>query len=567
MKVAPVILFVYNRPEHTSRVLRALEKNELAGHTEVFILSDGPKESADAETIAQIKRVREIISGKFIFKNTVVIESKINKGLALSVTEGVSQIIDTYEKVIVLEDDHLTSPHFLQFMNDGLRVYEKDNNVACITGYTYPVKGKLPQTFFLKGADCWGWATWNRAWNIFEKDGRRLLNQLEYKSLTKEFDFDNSYPYTQMLRDQIVGENNSWAILWYASAFLREMYCLYPGISLVKNIGMDGTGVHSENSGKWDVELAKNRISVEQITVSVNKSAREKFIEYFRSNEGDKKTFFSKGMRKIKSLVPHSLKIKYRAVFRQPVKSGWFGNYSDWSEATENCTGYDQSNILDKVKAAVLKVKHGEAVYERDSVVFDKSEYSKIILNTLQKIADENKRKLNIVDFGGSLGSTYFQYRNLLKNIQKLDWRVIEQPHFVDAGRAEIEDENLKFYYNIDDALVNFNPQLLILSSVVQYFEKPYQLINELLKYKFEYILIDRTSFIDSEKERITIQIVPENIYKASYPAWFLNKNKFIKAFIGYDLCEEFESEVSLPVQLEKNVTANWKGFILKRIK
>ena len=126
------------------------------------------------------------------------------------------------DKVIVLEDDLVTSPHFLQYMNDGLGIYERDDRVISIHGYSYPVHGKLPETFFLRGADCLGWATWKRGWDLFEDDGQRLLNELERRNLTRSFDFDGSYPYTQMLRDQIAGSNSSWAVRWYASAFLRD---------------------------------------------------------------------------------------------------------------------------------------------------------------------------------------------------------------------------------------------------------------------------------------------------------------------------------------------------------
>lgn len=178
MNRAPVILFVYNRPEHTKKVLGALEENELSSQTEVFIFSDGPKENAASDTIEKISRVRQLIREKYNFKSTIVVESKINKGLSRSVIDGVNQILSEYESVIVLEDDHITSPYFLSYMNDALEIYKNNSDVACVSGYIYPVKGKLPETFFLKGADCWGWQPGKGhglVWKRMERNYWRIL--------------------------------------------------------------------------------------------------------------------------------------------------------------------------------------------------------------------------------------------------------------------------------------------------------------------------------------------------------------------------------------------------------
>ncbi len=181
-------------------------------------------------------------------------------------------------------------------MNDALDMYEEEESVACISGYIYPVKSKVSETFFLKGADCWGWATWSRAWNVFEKDGVKLLDELNRKNLGKEFDFDNTYPYTLMLKEQIEGKNNSWAIRWYASAFLKNMFCLYPGISLVQNIGIDGSGTHSGNSNKWEVELAAKEVVVKKIEIKQSVTGFNAFKAYF-------KTLLPSSLSKIKGFV------------------------------------------------------------------------------------------------------------------------------------------------------------------------------------------------------------------------------------------------------------------------
>src|SRR3989338_4006387 len=167
--LAPIVLFCYNRPSHTLQVLQALQKNPEAKNSELFIFCDGAKNENDLECINDVHKIIDNISG---FKNVVVEKSENNKGLAKSIILGVSKIVEKFGRVIVLEDDLVISPYFLQFMNDGLDFYENDDRVISIHGYIYPIKEKLPPTFFIKGADCWGWATWKRGWDLFNENGR-----------------------------------------------------------------------------------------------------------------------------------------------------------------------------------------------------------------------------------------------------------------------------------------------------------------------------------------------------------------------------------------------------------
>lgn len=256
--------------------------------------------------------------------------------------------------------------------------------------------------------------------------------------------------------------------------------------------------------------------------------------------------------------------LKY--IIAKTQKSGWFGNYLNWQDAQKKCTGYDDDLILEKVKTSVLKVKNGEAIYERDSVLFDKIEYSKEVLDVLNIIIKENDGELTIIDFGGSLGSSYFQYKNLLSNLKKIIWKVVEQSHFVECGDKYIKDENLSFCYSINESLAEKNSNVLFLSGVIQYLEKPYEFINQILHYNFEYIIFDRTAFIANKTDRITIQYVPKNIYKASYPAWFLNEQHFLSVFSeDYNLINEFISEITLPIKLTDGSHVYWKGIIFKR--
>jgi putative methyltransferase (TIGR04325 family) len=266
----------------------------------------------------------------------------------------------------------------------------------------------------------------------------------------------------------------------------------------------------------------------------------------------------------IKSLVPRKLLDIYHSYkYPKAPLAGWFGDYKTWEEAEAQCSGYEAGNILKKVRESVLKVKSGEAKYERDSVLFDEIQYSQPLIDALQSSVEENK--LHVVDFGGSLGSSYFQHKPLFSASLDLKWSVVEQGHFVDCGKKEIADDHLSFFNTIDEALKQQSNQVLLLSSVLPYFKEPYVLMESLLKYRFKYIIIDRTAFIDGSKERITKQIVPESIYKASYPAWFFNEEKFVSAFSKqYDLLNLFDSVFDPVEHLEDGTRVYRKGFYFK---
>lgn len=280
MDSAPVALFVYNRLQHTKRTLDALKENRYSDVTDLTVFSDGPKSETDSDAV---KSVRHYIRQLTDFRSVKLVERKSNLGLANSIISGVSAMCKQYGSVIVLEDDLVTSPYFLSYMNDTLRLYRDNDKVISVHGYVYPVHGVLPETFFLRGADCWGWATWKRGWDLFEPDGRKLLAQLEGKALEDDFNFGGSYDYMGMLRAQIAGKNNSWAIRWYASAFLQEKLTLYPGRSLIHNIGNDGSGTHCGRTDVFSVTVADMPVEVGNISVAENPSARASVTEYFRS--------------------------------------------------------------------------------------------------------------------------------------------------------------------------------------------------------------------------------------------------------------------------------------------
>lgn len=240
---------------------------------------------------------------------------------------------------------------------------------------------------------------------------------------------------------------------------------------------------------------------------------------------------------------------------------GWSGNYKTWEQAQKKSTGYNNEAIIEKVKDALIKVKNGEAIFERDSVLFDKIQYSFPLLSSLQQVALKSNDTLNVLDFGGSLGSCYFQNKGLLNGISTFNWNIVEQEHFVKEGKKNFEDEHLKFYYNMDDCLKEHKTNVILLSSVIQYIEKPYQLLDEILSKKVEYIIIDRTPVFKTNQDRITIQKVPKKIYEAKYPCWILNQNNLVNHIVssGYELI--YDAEFTESINLGN---AHYMGYFFK---
>jgi glycosyltransferase involved in cell wall biosynthesis len=280
---APVAVFAYNRPELLELTIEALSKNMLAEQSDLLVFSDGAKSDADLPGVERVRKYLKTVDG---FRSVRVIERERNYGLSVSIIDGVTQCIGEFGRIIVLEDDLVTSPWYLKFMNDALDMYSDDDDVISVQGYVYPSKFRLPEYFFIKGADCQGWATWTRGWKLFEPDGERLLNEIESRKLGREFNFGNNYPYVKMLRDQVNGKKNSWAIRWYASAFVRNKYTLYPGKTMILNTGFGSEGTNTSNrhlSKLYNSPLNQDPVDLQRIEVLNSAEGMKGFISHFRS--------------------------------------------------------------------------------------------------------------------------------------------------------------------------------------------------------------------------------------------------------------------------------------------
>jgi putative methyltransferase (TIGR04325 family) len=241
-------------------------------------------------------------------------------------------------------------------------------------------------------------------------------------------------------------------------------------------------------------------------------------------------------------------------------KYGWKGDYLTWEEVQSVSTGYDADKILQSVKKSLLKVKNGEATYERDSVIFDEIEYSWPLLSTLM-LAAAKFGNLKVLDFGGSLGSTYYQNRKFLGELKNVSWSIVEQENFVNVGNKDFKDDYLHFFCTVNECVEKENPDVLLLSSVLQYIEKPYELLDEILKYDFKYVVVDIAPFVLSGRSKLKLQTVHPSIYNASYPCWIFNERSFIDFFTKnkYKTIEVFKSLESQDDEIQ------FKGIIFKK--
>lgn len=276
---APIALFAYRRPHHLARVLEALRANPEARETELSVFSDSPRDEAAAAGVAEVRRLVQNIAG---FGAVNVVLRGRNHGLAANITDGVRAVLERHDSVIVVEDDIVVSPYFLRFMNAALSCYRDEARVGSISGYCYPLDQPVGETFFIRGADCWGWATWRDRWRIYNPDGRELLGKLRSSGLARQFDFDGAMDFTKMLEDQIAKRNNSWAVRWHASCFLSDMLILYPGRPLAMNIGHDGSGTHTRGASRaYDVALSDRPIAVGTVAVAESAPGREAIKRFF----------------------------------------------------------------------------------------------------------------------------------------------------------------------------------------------------------------------------------------------------------------------------------------------
>ena len=262
--------------------MEALSACPEAPDSDVTIFVDGPRDNSD---LPMVEETRKISQEPWPFRTITLEFSESNKGLATSIIQGVTQVLKQKGKIIVLEDDLVVSPVFLTYMNQALNQFQLVPQVASIHGYSLPLKPGVNRPYFLRGADCWGWGSWVDRWESVEWSSAKLLSQVDSASgLGELFDLGGAYPYREMLKNQTAGTVDSWAIRWHASMFVQNRLTLYPGETLVTNIGMDGSGTHRSDRKDFMSPITRSLPDLQGIIVREDESARNQVAAYFRKS-------------------------------------------------------------------------------------------------------------------------------------------------------------------------------------------------------------------------------------------------------------------------------------------
>ena len=297
--LAPIALFAFNRPEHLTKTIEALKKNTLASESLIFVFIDGAKDN-DTFNNNLVKEISYNICG---FKNVQIIERQQNLGLRQNIIDGVSYIFKKFEKIIVLEDDIVTSNFFLEYMNQALVYYKSIDKVWHISGYNDPIDLDFlkEDVFLLRAMNCWGWASWKEKWDHYEKNPL-LLKKTFTKEMIKNFNLDNTLEMWSQVEENYIGKIDTWAIFWYATIFINEGLCVIPKFSYVKNIGRDGSGANSMNTFEIIPDFKLNK----------NKNKNIKFIDQIKENDRIAKILISYFKKSKKNILYRAVRKLFR---------------------------------------------------------------------------------------------------------------------------------------------------------------------------------------------------------------------------------------------------------------
>lgn len=306
MPYAPIALFTYSRADHTKQAVESLLRNSEAKESELFIFSDGPKNESKVSAVKENRDYIYTITG---FKTIHIVEREKNWGLSNSLIAGITDIVNKYGKVIVVEDDLILSRYFLRYMNDALDKYANNEKVSAVSAFQNPTGTDAPETFFLRYFACWGWGTWKRAWDMFNPDVRDLLRQLRWKK--NDFNIGGAGPFYSHLYCHKVGLVDTWAARFYASSFLADKLVLFPGHSMAIQSGIDGSGTHSGNNDSHfhGMSLWQQPINIKDIDVEESKLMYRAFHEFYAKGKKNKLRYYYKSF---KSFVRRLLGIDYK---------------------------------------------------------------------------------------------------------------------------------------------------------------------------------------------------------------------------------------------------------------
>lgn len=510
--VVPVVLFAHARPEHLRQVLASLRENQVP---RMIAYSDGPRNPAEAERVAEVRaRLRAVD-----WAELTLVERPNNLGLGRNVRAGVGEVAAQHPAFIVWEDDLVAIPGTYAWLCAALRAHEANPRIMSVTAWTHPrvTPAGLDGAPYLDArAECWVWGAWARSWRGMES-GNALEKQARAAGRGVDADaYGSDLP--AMARDE--ERRNLWAVRWLYHHLEHGGLCLRPPRSLVEHIGFDAAATNAAAALRWRNPplFPHPPRTVVPRPSGEHPDCRALWVAATQAEN----PLGPRLKRVLRKVLPGRWLAAYQDRFR---RVRWEGDFASWEQAQAAGTGYDRPEILRQVERSTRAVVDGEAGFERDGVTFPHAPAPWAALPLLRDAAAAAAGRLHVLDFGGSLGSTYHPQREALAALGLLHWSIVEQSDFVAAGRRSFETDTLRFHETVAAAVTaaGRRPDIVLLGSSLSYLPEPLSVLTELLALRPRVVLIERTLFSTTGRSRLTLQRVPPSIYRASYPCWFLD--------------------------------------------
>jgi len=525
----PVILFAYARPEHTARVLACLRGN---GVPLLYVFADAAKGDADAAMVTETRALFHAID----WCEVRLVERSENFGLGRNVMAGVAEVAAEHEAFIVWEDDLVCVPGTYDWVCAALRHYANDDRVMSVTAWTHPRLtpaglGGLP--FFDARAECWVWGTWARSWTgMAEQTASEKMQTLIARGIAPD-----TVGGDLVSMAAVEEARNIWAVRWLYHHLQYGRLCLRPPHSMVEHIGFDSSASNAGESGGLANPPLAAAPAIPRIWPEPHEHPWARRLWRVAAPAWPSWTQRVRTrMREVtRAVVPAGL----RDAWHRSRATRWAGDFPNWPAAVAASDGYDAPGILARVTTAVGAVRDGHALFERDGVAFDEPPPHWPVIDDLVALAAQQDGKLIVLDVGGGLGGLYFNYRHIWDGIPQLRWRVVEQPGFVAAGRAEFASDRLGFFESVETALAAGRPDVLLLGSVLPYIPNPHHMLRTLLAAPCRYVLVERTGIVQQTGDRLVVQHVSKRLGGGSYPCWLFSRTQLLSHFADYRLLRE----------------------------
>lgn len=527
----PVVFLIFRRPELTRRVFAEIRR---ARPSRLFVVADGPR-PAHADDATACAAARAACADVDWPCEVTRDYGATNLGLRTRVTTGISRALEAAEEAIVLEDDCLPDASFFPYCAELLARYRDDHRVLSISGDNYQ-QGQWRgdgSYYFSKYPTCWGWATWRRAWRLFDPAMPAWPRFRDGGALEAACPDAAERAYWQRLFDDThAGRNNSWAYAWMYTAFANHALSAHPNRNLISNIGFGADATHTSGTASFAALPTHDLGSIAHPSFMVQDVEADRFE--FACTHAPAPAHGRSALRAGVTRVGHEVQRAWQSaqsavraiVPVAPVAPGasdiaFTGDYASWEAALHEADGYVSPTILERVRESARKVRDGSARFERDGVTFDTPQWNLALIACLLRLAAERGNRLSVLDVGGSLGSVYFQSREFLRSVSPLRWAVVEQAHFAECGRAEFESSELRFFASVEAALNDAIADVAVLSGFLPYVQDPRAVLDDLAQRGMRWLLVDRTPMWNGANDRIVVQRVPASIYGApvSYPA------------------------------------------------